>query len=106
MLLEIKNDLYDIADRLKEVHPDYKVYFDTALQKFVLYANGKRQLVFPFENLDARAVEYAEKTSVKYADEIVRELDEGNERYQRDRVARVQDYIEDEFSHRLRVGGG
>lgn len=103
MKIRIKNDLYDIASRLKEIDRRYEVYFETELQKFTLWGLGKRQVIFPYESLDQRAIEYTLKTRVENAEELVREIDLKNERYQNGRVIRVQDKIEDEFSRRLRL---
>lgn len=105
MKIRITRDLYDIASRVCEIDPSYEVYFETELQKFTLWAKGKRQLVFPFENLDARAVEYTRETGTNRLDEIVKELDAKNERYEKERVAIVCDKVENEFSRRMRLAG-
>lgn len=103
MKIEIKNDLYDIASRLKEIDREYTTYFETELQKFTLWGRGKRQVVFPFDALDQRALDYARKTRVENMEELIREIDEKNERYQKGRLIRAQDKVENEFSRRLRL---
>lgn len=103
MKIKINNDLFDIASRVKEIDPRYEIYFETETQKFALWANGKRQLVFPFENLDERALLHTRKTRVENADEIIREIDLYNEKHETERADRVRDKIEDEFSRRLRL---
>ncbi len=103
MKILIKNDLFDISSRLKEIDPSYEVYFETELQKFTLWARGKRQLVFPFENLDARALTHTRKTRVERIDELIKEIDLGNEKYQNGRLSKVKDKFEDELSRRLRL---
>ncbi len=103
MKIKINNGLFDIASRVKEIDPRYEIYFETETQKYTLWADGKRQLTFPFENLDERAVLYARKTRVENAEEIIREIDSCNEKHENERVGRVLDKIEDEYSRRLRL---
>ncbi len=103
MKIKINNDLFDIASRIKEIDPRYEIFFETEAQKFTVWANGKRQLTLPFENLDERAILYTRKTRVENVEEIIREIDSYNEKHENERVERVRDKIEDEFSHRLRL---
>ena len=105
MKIKIKDDLYDIAARIKEIDPHYEIFFETELQKFTLWAKGARQVVFPYENLDQRALVYAAETRVEHLDELVKKIDDNNERYQEERTNKVRDKIEDEFSRRLRLAG-
>lgn len=103
MKIKINNDLFDIASRIKEIDTRYEIFFETETQKFTVWANGKRQLTLPFENLDERAILYTRKTRVENVEEIIREIDSYNEKHENERVERVRDKIEDEFSHRLRL---
>ncbi len=105
MKIRINNDLFDIASRVKEIDPRYEIYFETESQKFTLWAEGKRQLTFPFENLDERALVYTRKTRVENMEEVIKEIDSSNEKHENDRLVRVQDKIEDEYSRRLRLAG-
>ena len=94
MKIEIKNDLFDIASRLKEIDPEYSVYFETDLQKFTLWGKGKRQVIFPYDTLDQRALSHAIETRVENVDELIKKIDLGNERYQKGRLIRLQDKVE------------
>ena len=105
MKIRINNDLFDIASRVKEIDPRYEIYFETESQKFTLWAEGKRQLTLPFENLDERALVYTRKTRIENMEEVIKEIDSGNEKHEKDRLVRVQDKIEDEYSRRLRLAG-
>ena len=103
MKIRINNDLFDIASRVKEIDPRYEIYFETESQKFTLWAEGKRQLTLPFENLDERALVYTRKTRIENMEEVIEEIDSSNEKHENDRLVRVQDKIEDEYSRRLRL---
>ena len=105
MKIRINNDLYDIALRVKEIDPRYEIYFETEFQKFKLWAEWKRQLTIPFENLDERVLVYTRKTRVENVEEVIKEIDSSNEKHENDRIVRVQDKIEDEYSRRLRLAG-
>ena len=57
MKIRIYNDLYDVCDRVKEIHPDYEIYYDTAGKRYEVFAKGKLQVVCPYEKLDARLID-------------------------------------------------
>lgn len=103
MKIKIENDLFDIAERLKTIDPRYEVYFDTEKQKYVLYANGIPQLVFPHDNLDTRAIDYALYTRMENKENVLRDVDAYNKRKERDDKRKVKDRIEDEYARRLRL---
>ena len=65
-LIEITDDLFDISRRLKSVDEDYRLYYNGAKRRYEVH-NRKQcgstlAFVVPFEELDARTVEYARKT--------------------------------------------
>lgn len=82
----IESDVFDIAKRLKEVDPTYKLNYNGKTKKFELYGGKKceRLIVFPFNAMDERMVIHARKTRVERMDALIRELDEENERLERD----------------------
>lgn len=103
MLRKIKDDLFDIANRLKEIDERYEVFFDTSKQKFVLYAQNAYQLTIPFENLDARTIDLVRYTRAENVDTILRDVDKENKKRDEASVKRAKDKIEDEYSRRLRL---
>ena len=84
-LIPITNDLYDISDRLRSVNDDYRLIFDAERKRYAVYSRTRGTLCFdvPFDELDARTVEYAQKTRVQNAREIFREVEEHNARLER-----------------------
>ena len=103
MRIEIKNDLYDIAERIKKIDERYRVFFDTVLQKFVVTAGDYTAAVLPYEELDARAVRYLHYTRFDNAERVLRDVDEHNERLHTQAVKDAQNRFEDEFSHEMRL---
>ena len=103
MKIKIKNDLFDIAARMREIDPAYEIYFDTDLQKYVVWAFGIRQTVLPYDELDIRALEYIIRTRRENAEKVLQEIDEYNRRREREEVKKMQDEVENETSRRLRL---
>lgn len=77
-LVRIRNDLYGIADRLREADDRYEVYFNRRLNRFEVHAGGVLQVAVPFERLDARTVEHVRRTRVERARVVLDEIDRAN----------------------------
>lgn len=103
MKIKIRNDLFDVEKRVKEIDKNYEIYFDTDLQKFVLYAFNVRQTVFPFDELDCRAIDYVYKTRVSRAENLLDEIDKENTERERASIKKAKDEVENETSRRLRL---
>ncbi len=96
----ISHDLFNIAERLRQIDPDYLLYRDYAKNRFVVYWRGKLAFVVPFEHLDERTLVYAQKTRRENADELEREIDEGNAavwREQSKMKEQIKDYVQYDF---------
>lgn len=80
-LIEIKDDLFDIANRIKSIDADYKIYFNGDTKSYELH-NAKSypsyQLTFPYKTLDKRAVDYTLKSEVKNKERILKEIEQQN----------------------------
>ena len=88
--MQIHTDVFDIADRLKEIDPNYTLHYNFHSKKFELRGKkGELQLVFPYDKIDARMVELARKTRIERSREFIREMDLYNQRLteQREREA-------------------
>lgn len=105
MKILIKNDVFDIASRLREINKDFRVYFDTDRQKFIVMRNNVLELIFPFEELDERAIKHARYTSVQNIEKIIYDLEKENKQAEQDSLKKAQNKVEDEFSRRLRLLG-
>ena len=103
MKIKITNDLFSIAERIKELNKAYEIYFDTDRQKFVLYANKKLQLVIPYDNLDERTIRHAHFTRSENYQEVMDSVDRYNASLEKDIVKKAQDEIENETSRQLRL---
>ena len=91
MLLLITDDLYDIAARLKSVNENYAVYYNVEKQRYEVHdgQRGTLEFLVPFDELDARTVEYARYSSVNNAKRLFEEVEEHNRRLEKDKATRA-----------------
>ena len=82
-LREIKEDLFNIAQRLKEIDGRYILYRNLRLNRFEIHANGALQIVVPYAELDARTLSLVRSTRLEYADKLIRQIDKENDMLQR-----------------------
>ena len=84
----ITDDLYDVAARLRSVKESYAVYYNTELERYEVHDSARKCLEFvvPFDELDARTVEYARYSRVENAKRIFAEMEEYNERLEKQRA--------------------
>ena len=81
-LIEITNDLYDISSRLRGVNDDYRLYYNPQKGRYEVHSakRGKLQFVVPYDELDARTVEYALYSRVENAELVFRDIERNNRR--------------------------
>lgn len=84
-LIPVKNDLFNVANRLRSVCASYRVFFNAKTRKFEVHNTAQKfntlAFVCPYESLDARTVEYARYTHVNNAKNLLREVERDNEAY-------------------------
>jgi len=80
----IKNDVFDIASRLKEIDNSYYIIFNPEKKRFEVHSSeiGKSSLCFvvPFDRLDKRTIDYALKTRVQNIKKLEKEIEENNKK--------------------------
>lgn len=79
-LIEITNDLFDVAWRLQAVDKDYSLRYNVKARRYEVYFRSRNQRAFvvPFDEIDARTVEYARHTRTENIACLVAELDKQN----------------------------
>lgn len=90
----IKNDLFNIFERIKNYDNNYFVIFDTNLSKFQVctdkfqidktpeYIEGNKLyyvLTFPYQELDVRSINYLYQTEIKNIDLLIKNLNQQND---------------------------
>lgn len=77
-LQKIENDLFDIANRLKEVDERYELFYNGRKHRFEIYAQGVLQIAVPFDCLDERTVILARETRLENAERLIRQIEAEN----------------------------
>lgn len=89
----ITHDVFDIADRLKEIDSNYTLHYNRANGKFELRGKGGVLLLtYPYSQIDARMVELARKTRVERSRELIREMEEHNLKLEERRSREENEY--------------
>ena len=88
-LIEITNDLFDIASRLKSINENYKVYYNAQTDKFEVHDTSRPHgntlaFVVPYAELDARTLTFALFTRVENAKKIFNEVEDHNRKIQQE----------------------
>lgn len=79
--MEIRNDLFDIAARLREIDPRYFVVYDPKTKRYQLHSHTERPtfvLEFPYEKLDCRALIHTLKTRAENIERLIEEIERNN----------------------------
>ena len=84
----ITDDLFDIAARLKSVKDSYALYYNVEKKRYEVHDGVKNTLEFvvPFDELDARTVEYALYTKVERAKDVLADMERHNAQLERERA--------------------
>lgn len=93
--IPVLDNVYDIPARLKSLSRSFFVMFNTLTQKFEIHSSDDPcdtfECALPFDELDARAIEYARKYSAARLEETAREVELHNERLEKSRYKEMLD---------------
>lgn len=95
--IAVTSDALDIVRRIKEIYEGYFVMLNRRTQKFEVHVRGQQCTLgceLPYEQLDARAVEYVRRHERDRIDELMREMDEEEARRQRAKDAKLREAAE------------
>lgn len=80
----ISRDLFDIADRIKEIDSGYFIVRDYISGKFQVHhgnqKGGTLALVLPFDRLDCRTLTLVRRTRAERKRQLIEEMERDNER--------------------------
>ncbi len=101
---KIYHDPYHIAERILQIDPCYEIFWNAERERFEVHWHGKLAFVVPFDGLDVRTLTYTQRTRRENADDIEREIDEGNAaifQAQAKKIqamkAKIKDYVKYDF---------
>ena len=102
-MILITNDLFDIASRLRSVNDSYRLYYNTQKCRYEVrnFATDALEFVVPYDELDARTVEYARYTNVQNASALLEEIERNNEKLEKQQIAKLTENA----AHCIEKGG-
>lgn len=79
-MILITNDLFDISSRLRAINDDYRLYYNGQKRRYEVHSAKRKalQFVVPYNELDARTVEYAMYSRVENAKRIFEDIERNN----------------------------
>lgn len=89
------HDLYDIADRLKEIDKDYFVFFSYRDRRYEVHNRAQRggtlALTVPYPRLDERTVRLVRRSRAERADEFIAETERENAKLEATLLSKAAD---------------
>jgi len=83
-LIEVKSDVFDIADRIKEVDERYRLRYNADKSRFEVYLRGGDEIAVTWCGpLDARLVTKLRETHVRRREALLREIERSEEQARR-----------------------
>lgn len=99
-LFEVKSNVYDIPDRVKEIDPSFFIVRNAKMQRFELHSTENKDgttfcLVIPFKELDSRAIDHIRKHDVLTRGRaIFDEMEEHNRKVEQNKARRQRNFVE------------
>ena len=95
----VTNDVFFVADRIKDIDKNYFIVFNAIKQKFevhnLMQLGGSYCFTIPYDSLDERTIEYTLKTRRENIDKIIQELDLENEKLQKNNFKQAKNKLEE-----------
>lgn len=95
----INNDVYFISQRIKDIDKNYFIVFNRLKNKYEVHAfaqqGGTYCFTIPFDSLDERVLDYTLKTRSQNITQIIKEIDEANQKLQKDNLKFATKKIEE-----------
>ena len=95
----ITTDAFFISERVKEIDKGYFLLYNEAKKRFEVHHKDGRPdtfcLALPYDELDARTLDYVHKTRIANIDKLIAEIDKQNENLEKARVKRILDQMKE-----------
>ena len=80
----IHGDLYDIANRIRQIDDSYYIVRDYKLNRFEVHSNNQKGntlcVVIPYDKLDCRTLHLLQKTHVQRHKQLMQEIQDNNDK--------------------------
>lgn len=92
-LIKIENDIFFLAERLKEIDPDYFIALNTKNKNFEVHNSSQPInsfcLLVPKNKLDPSLVEYVRKTRANRQKKLLAEIEATNQKMQKQNEQKI-----------------
>lgn len=109
----ITNDVFGIADRLKEIDERYTLVYNADLNRYEVHSSENRgntlSVICPYDRVDARLLMLVRKTRRENASNLIREMEEANARLEKSEEKKKIEDTKDrakELLEKLKSKGG
>ena len=89
---EIVCDVFDIADRIKEVDREYKLFYNFDRERYEVHKRGEIAVTWT-EALSAALIRKLRETHVRRRKELLKEIEQSEERARREEDFRLKECI-------------
>lgn len=89
----IKNDVFNIANRLKQINKNYFILYNKNTKKFEVHFKNLKstlQLIIPYKFLDKRTVDLVQKSRIENNKKLLKELEEHNYKLEQNKTKKLQ----------------
>ena len=97
----ILEDTFNIAKRLKQIDKNYLLIRNKKKNRFELWYNScvpKLELVFKFNKVDKRMIDYVNQTRIENIDKIIKQMDKENEKIRQRQINNAKNECLDRMS--------
>lgn len=92
-LIKIENDIFFLAERLREIDPDYFIALNTKSKNFEVHNSSQPInsfcLLVPKNKLDPSLVEYVRKTRANRQKKLLAEIEAANQKMQKQNEQKI-----------------
>ncbi|MDD4839198.1 MAG: hypothetical protein PHE93_00810 [Clostridia bacterium] len=88
-LIEIKEDVFDIACRLREIDENYRLFFNTDHKRYEIYSRAGLEVVVPYTFLDVRTLVHVRKTRLSNRKQLIEEIENTNARIEEEQRQKI-----------------
>jgi len=94
-LVEVRSDVFDVADRIREVDERYVLFYNLDKARFEVRLRGNRsEIAITWDGvLDARLVSKLRETHVRRRNELLREIERSEERARKQAESQARERI-------------
>lgn len=86
MKIQIKDDVFDIVKRVKQIDEDYFILYDTTKKIYELHCCNQKEsfcLSLPYDCLDQRTIDKTLATRKQNKDKLLKEIEQNNQKLER-----------------------